>query len=224
MTVLPSFDPRVVPVTRTDSHLAKVDSRHLTPHALEERFASGHSWVPELTAESQFVDRQPVNASVLIPLVMRGQLNVILTLRTTHLSSHSGQIAFPGGKADAGDATATATALRETQEEVGIGPEFVRVLGVLPTYTTGSAFVVTPVLGLLTEGFEIRPNPHEVADVFEVPLDFLMDPRNHHHHVFEWAGKPRNWISMPYSDSGQERYIWGATAGMIRNLYRYLLD
>ena len=224
MTVLPSFDPRVVPVTFTDSHLAKVDPRHLTPHALERRFASGHSWVPELSAESQFVDRQPVNASVLIPLVMRDQLNVILTQRTTHLSSHSGQIAFPGGKADAGDASATATALRETLEEVGIGSEFVKVLGVLPTYTTGSAFAVTPVLGLLTEGFEIRPNPHEVADVFEVPLDFLMDPSNHHHHVFEWAGKPRRWISMPYRDGDQERYIWGATAGMIRNLYRYLLD
>lgn len=163
-------------------------------------------------------------AAVLIPLVMRDGLTVLLTERTAHLSSHSGQIAFPGGKADPQDLDSIATALREAHEEVGLASDFVQVLGVLPAYTTGSAFVVTPVVALVRPGFDITPNPGEVADVFEVPLQFLMNPANHRHHAVDWAGKRREWLSMPYMDTGKERFIWGATAGMIRNLYRFLLD
>jgi hypothetical protein len=98
------------------------------------------------------------------------------------------------------------------------------VLGDLPIYTTGSAFIVTPVVALVRPGFAISPNPHEVADIFEVPLDFLMDPANHRRHAIEWAGQRREWLSIPYNDGTTERFIWGATAGMLRNFYRFLLD
>lgn len=207
-----------------DTHLPRVDPRALLPQEIAHRFGALHRWTPELRAESPFVDRAPVQASVLIALIMRDRLSVLLTERTAHLSSHSGQVAFPGGKVDAQDADAADTALREAQEEVGLARNFVEVLGTLPTYTTGSAYIVTPVVALVHEGFQITPNPHEVHDVFEVPLDFLMDPANHHHHVVQWAGQRREWLSMPYMDQGKERFIWGATAGMIRNLYRFMLD
>ena len=224
MATPPSFDPRTVPVQGIDGHLLPVPAAHLEPAALVARFASGHVWTPELRQEARFVDRPMAHASVLIPLVQRERLHVLLTLRPTHMNSHSGQIAFPGGKADPQDADAVATALRETQEEVGLAPAFIEVLGSLPLYTTGSAFLVTPVVALVRPGFVLQPNADEVADVFEVPLDFLMNPAHHRHHVLDWAGAQRHWLSMPYQDGGNERFIWGATAGILRNFYRFLLD
>lgn len=225
MTNLPSFDPRMVPVVGVDRHLPKVLPRAMQAQALALRFANPPIWTPELLAEHRFSDRPAVHASVLIPLVMRELgLTVLLTERTTHLSSHSGQIAFPGGKADPEDSDAVDTALREAQEEIGLDRKYVEVLGTLPIYTTGSAFIVTPVVALVHAEHVVTPNPHEVADVFEVPLDFLMDPANHHRHSVEWAGARREWLSMPYVDAKAERFIWGATAGMLRNFYRFLLD
>ena len=150
---------------------------------------------------------------------MREQLTVLLTERSAHLSSHSGQIAFPGGKADDEDIDATATALREAHEEVGLDSAFVQILGVMPDYVTGSAFIVTPVIALVRPGFKLIPNAHEVADVFEVPLAFLMNPAHHQRQVVEWEGVRREWFSMPYQDQLKQRFIWGATAGMLRNLY-----
>jgi 8-oxo-dGTP pyrophosphatase MutT (NUDIX family) len=223
VTAIPSFNPRHVPVIGVDGHLPLVHHSALQPQALIQRFASPLLWTPELVAEPRFSERVPTQASVLIPIVMRERLTVLLTERTTHLSSHSGQIAFPGGKVDAEDADAAATALREAHEEVGLDRRFIQLLGTLPTYTTGSAFVVTPVVALVHEGFEIVANPFEVADVFEVPLDFLVNPANHRRHTVEWAGAQREWLSMPFMDGQKERFIWGATAGMIRNLYRFLL-
>jgi 8-oxo-dGTP pyrophosphatase MutT (NUDIX family) len=217
-----SFDPSQIPVHSTDHHLPRVDPQHLLPHTLVQRFASPPVWTPEVRAEAKFSDRAPAHASVLIPLVMRKELSVLLTLRTSQLSSHSGQVAFPGGKADPEDADAVGTALREAQEEVGLDPSFVEVIGTLPVYTTGSAFIVTPVVGLVKPGFTITPNPDEVADVFEVPLAYLMNPANHRHHIVEWQGEKRHWLSMPYQDGHVERFIWGATAGMLRNFYRFL--
>ena len=105
---------------------------------------------------------------------------------------------------------------------MGLAPDRVEVLGCLPEYTTGTAFVVTPVVALVPADARLTPNPHEVADAFEVPLDFLMNPAHHRHHVFEAGGIHRQWFSMPYDDGGQHRFIWGATAGMLRNLYRFL--
>ena len=112
--------------------------------------------------------------------------------------------------------------MRETFEEIGIPPERIEVLGTLPVYVTGTSFIVTPVVGLVQPGFELVPNPDEVDDVFEVPLSFLMNPLHHRRHAFDFEGVVREWYSMPYQDGDQERFIWGATAGMLRNFYRLL--
>ncbi|MDB5964982.1 MAG: hydrolase [Polaromonas sp.] len=227
---LPSFDPRSIPVLGIDDHLAGVGRDRLTPTSLRERFRHPPVWAPEHSVEKKFSDRQPALAAVLVPLVMRDELTLLLTQRTAHLSTHSGQVAFPGGRTDEGDADAVDTALREAHEEIGLPREHVEVLGTLPTYVTGTAFIITPVVALVRPGFVLQPNPGEVADVFEVPLAYLMNPANHRRHEREFEGVTRQWLSMPYMDatpdlqgaSPTERYIWGATAGMLRNLYRFL--
>lgn len=219
----PSANPQQVPVLRVDADLPAVNSIALTPQALRQRFTSPPLWTPELVAEKQFLDRPPMPAAVLIPIVMRAQPTVLLTQRTAHLSTHAGQIAFPGGKCDACDANAAAAAQREAQEEVGLVADDTEVLGELPLYTTGSVFLVTPVVALVSPGFAVNINPHEVSEVFEVPLAFLMNPANHRHHEVVWQGVQRHWLSMPYHDGVREHFIWGATAGMLRNLYRFLI-
>lgn len=222
----PAFDPRQVPVLPPPSGaplLRPPPADRLTADGLRHHFARAPVWTPELVRERRFTDRQPAAAAVLIPLVGRDRLGLLLTQRTAHLSTHSGQIAFPGGKVDADDRDAVAAALREAQEEIGLAPSHVTVLGTLPEYVTGTQFFITPVVALVEPGFSLQPNPHEVDDVFEVPLDFLMDPSNHRRHGFEWQGELREWYSMPYQDGGSERFIWGATAGMLRNLYRFLM-
>jgi 8-oxo-dGTP pyrophosphatase MutT (NUDIX family) len=220
----PTFDPRQVPALHgaASAGLQAVQPSLLTPQALRDRFARPPVWTPELVQERRFADRAPAPAAVLLPLVMRERLHLLLTQRTVHLSTHSGQIAFPGGKVDAGDRDATAAALRETEEETGLNAAHVEVLGTLPQYITGTQFFITPVVALVRPGFTLQPNPHEVDDVFEVPLDFLMDPLNHRRHAMEWNGEVREWYSMPYDDGRQERFIWGATAGMLRNFYHLL--
>ena len=202
--------------------LRAAPGERLKPEGLRRHFAHPPVWTPELVKERRFTDRAPAPAAVLLALVMREELSLLLTTRTAHLSTHSGQIAFPGGKVDADDADATAAALREAHEEIGLPATHVEVLGSLPQYVTGTQFFITPVVALVRPGFVLQPNPHEVDDVFEVPLAFLMDPANHRRHGFEWDGVMREWYSMPYQDGGQERFIWGATAGMLRNLYRFL--
>jgi 8-oxo-dGTP pyrophosphatase MutT (NUDIX family) len=219
---LPTIDPRTVPVIQVDSHLPPVEHPKLQADALRARFAAPPVWQPEFLAEKKFMDRQPMPAAVLLPIVQRLEPSVLLTLRTPHLSTHSGQIAFPGGKVDETDADAAAAALREAQEEIGLTADFVEVLGELPVYITGSAFHITPVVALISPGFVLKPNPYEVADVFEVPLAYLMNPAHHRHHQVDWQGVQRQWLSMPYQDAHTERFIWGATAGMLRNFYRFL--
>lgn len=222
LSSLPNFDPRSVPVVRVDTDLPAVPAAAQTPEALRQRFAAPPAWTPEVVLEKKFMQREPAHASVLVPIVLREQPMVLLTERTAHLSTHSGQIAFPGGRADPEDASPAATALREAQEEVGLDPGFVEVLGSLSTYVTGSSFIITPVVGLVRPDCVLQSNPYEVADVFEVPLAFLLDPAHHRHHVFEWSGVRREWFSMPYQDGDKNRYIWGATAGMLRNFYRFM--
>ena len=220
---IPNFDPRQVPVIGTDSHLPAVPAAGQTPQALRARFAHPPRWQPEVRKEARFAPRTPAHAAVLVPLVLREELTVLLTQRTEQLSTHSGQVAFPGGRQDPEDADATAPALREAQEEVGLDPGQVEVLGSLPVYETGTAFMVTPVVALVQPDAPLHPNPYEVADVFEVPLRFLLDPAHHQRHRLHWQGLEREWFSMPYLDAGRERYIWGATAGMLRNFYRFMV-
>lgn len=163
----------------------------------------------------------PKPAAVLVPLVPRADgLHLLLTERQPHLRSHAGQIAFPGGRIDAGDADAVAAALRETEEETGIPPAFVEPVGFLDTYLTSTNYRVVPVVALLRPGFTAVPQEAEVKDLFEVPLAFLMDPAHHERHSRDWQGHVRYYYAMPW----QGRYIWGATAGMIRNLYRLMYE
>jgi 8-oxo-dGTP pyrophosphatase MutT (NUDIX family) len=228
LSKIPNFDPRTVPVRAVDRHLPPVPPERLTPEALRQRFLAPPPWQPEVRAEPRFVQRQPAPAAVLVPLVMRPEPTLLLTQRTAQLRNHSGQIAFPGGRVDAMDVDVADAALREAEEEVGLTRERVEVLGTLPTYTTGTAFEVTPVVALVRPGFTPRPNPIEVAEVFEVPLVFLLDPAHHRRHAFEFEGVMREWFSMPWpgpglgGPDGVERFIWGATAGMLRNFYRFM--
>ena len=222
MTLPVNFDPRMVPFQADAAGLPPVAPERLTHKALVHRFAQAADWVPEFRHEPRMSDRSLTQASVLIGLVMRERPTVLLTQRAAHLSSHSGQVAFPGGKVDPDDAGPVATALREAQEEVGLSAEFVQVIGALPNYTTGSQFVITPVVALLDPQLVLAANAFEVESIFEVPLDFLMNPRHHRRHQWSTPSGTRHWLSMPYYDGPHERYIWGATAGMLRNLYQFL--
>ncbi len=158
-------------------------------------------------------------AAVLVPIVLRPeQPTVLLTQRTAHLRDHAGQISFPGGRTEADDAGPVHAALREAEEEIGLSPHHVEVIGYLPEYRTGTGFSVTPVVGFVTPPFELRLDAFEVAEAFEVPLAFLLDTANHQEHEIQWRGRLRRYHAMPYGD----RFIWGATAGMIVSLVRRL--
>lgn len=160
------------------------------------------------------VEQRP--AAVLVPLVKREpELTVLLTQRTEHLPTHPGQVAFPGGKIDKTDDGPVAAALRETKEETGVAQDFIEPIGFLDVYQTRTGYRICPVVALVEPGFTAVPEPGEVADIFEVPLGFLMNPANHLRHGRQWKGKKRWFYAMPYG----ERYIWGATAGMLRNFY-----
>lgn len=223
LSKIPRFDPRHAPSLGNDAHLPAVPLDRLTADALRARFRAPPVWEPEVRSEPRFTDREPARAAVLVPVVLRdGGPTLLLTERSLQLANHSGQIAFPGGRIDAGDVDAGAAALREAHEEVGLDRSHVELIGTLSNYVTGTAFVVTPVVGLVRPGFALALNAGEVADAFEVPLAFLMNPSNHHRHRLEWEGARREWFSMPFREDGAERFIWGATAGMLRNLYRFL--
>jgi 8-oxo-dGTP pyrophosphatase MutT (NUDIX family) len=159
------------------------------------------------------------HASVLVPLVEREHgMTVIFTQRTAHLAAHAGQISFPGGGMEELDNDAVATALRETQEEIGLEPERVEIAGRLDTYVTRTGFEITPVVGFIRPPFILNPDPFEVAEVFEVPLGFALDPANHRRDSYVRNGEQRHFYVVPY----QDRYIWGATAGILVNFSRLL--
>ncbi len=152
-------------------------------------------------------------AAVLLPLILRQEPKVLLTQRTDTLASHAGQVAFPGGRADPSDVSLVQTALRETQEETGIAPAFVTVAGFLDAYETGTGYAILPVVGILSDGFALSAHEHEVAEIFELPLDFLLDPANRKRDTREFRGVTRSFYAFSY----EGHYIWGATASMLVN-------
>lgn len=172
---------------------------------------------PEAMAEWG-ATRSPRPAAVLVPVVARNDLTLLFTQRTDHLAAHAGQISFPGGKIDETDAGPIATALREAEEEIGLDRRYVEPLGFLDAYRTGTGFRITPVVALVDPGFTLTLNTDEVADAFEVPLAFLMDASNHETHTRIIAGRERRFHAMPHG----ERYIWGATAGILKNMHKRL--
>ena len=182
---------------------------------LRARDTGDHILNPDMGPYARW-DGPPREAAVLIPIVEHPhEPTVILTVRTAHLSSHAGQVAFPGGKIDKEDNGPAAAAIREAEEEIGLYPKSVRPIGELAPYLTGSGYKVVPVVAEVALDHPLVPNPHEVDDVFEVPLSFLMDPANHQKQSRKWEGRDRYFYAMPFG----ERYIWGVTAGIIRSLY-----
>ncbi|MFC4277769.1 CoA pyrophosphatase [Achromobacter aloeverae] len=222
--VRPFFDPAAQPWVVADDGLPPLPPERLTEQALRERLAGPRSWSVQLPLndDTRYPGREgpPVLAAVLVPLVTRPDgVHVMLTQRAAHLHDHAGQISFPGGRIEDTDASPQAAALREAQEETGLAPDYVEVLGSMPSYMTATGFSITPVVGLVQPGFTLAPDAFEVAEVFEVPLGFIVNPANHRLHRAELAdGRVRQYYSMPW----QQYFIWGATAAMLRNLY-YLL-
>ncbi|ALM81886.1 CoA pyrophosphatase [Bordetella sp. N] len=220
----PAFDPAEQPWVVAADGLPPLPADHLTEQALRERLAGAGSWSVQLPLndDTRYPGREgpPRLAAVLVPLVTRADgVYVMLTQRAAHLYDHAGQISFPGGRIEDSDASPVAAALREAQEETGLTADFVEVLGTMPSYMTATGFSVAPVVALVRPGFTLAPDAFEVAEVFEVPLSFIVDPANHRLHRAELAdGRVRQYYSMPW----QQYFIWGATAAMLRNLY-YLL-
>jgi 8-oxo-dGTP pyrophosphatase MutT (NUDIX family) len=207
-------------MTSDTSVLQEMDSR-ATESWLRQRFAGGQTVTPIATGDGhlwrQTEDLRP--AAVLVPLVRReAGLTILLTQRTDHLYDHAGQISFPGGRSEAHDESPAATALRETFEEIGLPHSLVEVLGALPEYTTVTGYRVTPVVGLVSPPPAFKLDAFEVAEAFEVPLTFFLDPGNHQRNTLQYQGRTRHYYAMPY----EQRYIWGATAGMLMNLYAFL--
>ncbi|WER46807.1 CoA pyrophosphatase [Cupriavidus sp. WKF15] len=222
----PVFDPESLPIIDVDKRRPALSAPRLQADFIRHRLQAPPAWAPELTDESRVYDRSRSlrQAAVLVPIVERRDgLTVLLTERNANLSAHAGQISFPGGSQEDHDTSRIDTALRETEEEVGLVRDYVEVLGALPDYITGTGFHVSPVVGLVRDGFTLRPDASEVADVFEVPLAFLMDPSHHERRLFRWVDGERMFYAMPFPrEGGGHRFIWGATAGMLRNLYHLL--
>jgi 8-oxo-dGTP pyrophosphatase MutT (NUDIX family) len=217
-----SFDPEAVPVESIAGEAAVAAGR-LSAEWLRTRFSSPPEWTPEQTDEQRLrhAVMTPTPAAVLMPVVLREQgLTLLLTQRTAHLYDHAGQVSLPGGRVDEVDTSTVETALRETEEEVGLDRRHIEVLGALPDYFTGTGFRVTPIVALVQPPFELRADPFEVAEIFEVPLSFLMDGMNHQRRTVDLpndAGR-RTFYAMPYG----RFFIWGATAAMLRNLFHFL--
>lgn len=216
------LDPEAIPVASVAGEPALPQER-LSADWLRRRFAALPAWLPESTDEHLLRKSAapPVPAAVLLPIVMRDDgPTMLLTRRTAHLHDHAGQVSLPGGRVDQADNSATDTALRETEEEVGLDRRHIEVLGTLPDYFTGTGFRITPVVSLVRPPFELQADTFEVAEIFEVPLAFLMDGKNHQRRIIEMpdgSGR-RTFYAMPYG----RFFIWGATAGMLRNLFHYL--
>ena len=218
--VAPPVDPRSLPIDAISTDPA-IAAASLSAERLREIFRDPLPWQPEVVDEQRFRTElgTHVAAAVLVAIVIRADhLSILLTERTTHLLDHAGQVSFPGGRAEAGEISATDTALRETEEEIGLSRSQIEIIGELPTYYTGTGYRIAPVVGLVNTPFTLALDPFEVAEAFEVPLEFLMDPVNHQTRRLQLPHGERAFYAMPF----QNHFIWGATAGMLRNLYRFL--
>ena len=200
----------------------------LSPDAVRRRFLSAGPWTPELLSDPRLLPgpaEAPKPAAVLIPLVLRDdRLSVLLTHRAAHLQAHAGQISFPGGRIEPSDHGPVEAALREASEETGLAVERIELLGTLPVYLTVTRFEVTPVIGIIAAPIALHLDASEVEDAFEVPLSFLMDPRNHQRRIATTRGEHRFVYTIPYHDGSRERMIWGVTAAILRNLYAFLRE
>lgn len=217
-----NFDPFLLPIDSVSGE-ARLDAERMQEDWLRQRFANPLPWTPERSGERRIpaAGAPPRPAAVLMPIVMREEGAMLLfTRRTANLRDHAGQISFPGGSAEPGDVSPIDTALRETEEEIGLARSRVEVIGSLPEYFTGTGYRITPVAGLIKPPFEVTPDPGEVAEIFEVPLAFLMDGRHHQRRTAAISGgrERRTLYTMPY----QHFFIWGTTAGMLRNLFHFL--
>lgn len=214
MTGMDGMDASLTPamISTRDELVRRLQS--FTPGAMDDR--GDHNLNPDMPPDDVL---KP--AAVLILIVQRPEgFTVLFTQRTDHLYHHPGQVSFPGGHRDDNDSSLEQTALRETEEEVGIDPQLIELVGRISQYKTRTGFEITPVVGIIQPGFEMNPDSFEVADVFEVPLSFLMDPANHMFHTIDYKGFQREFYAMSYEDY----YIWGATAGMLVNFYQILRD
>ncbi|SNT01074.1 NUDIX domain-containing protein [Noviherbaspirillum humi] len=217
-----NFDPEHAPLHSVAGESALAGER-LTADWLRARFTEPPAWNPETTDEQRLRKNITtlIPAAVLLPIVLReGGMTLLLTQRTAHLHDHAGQVSLPGGRVDDVDDSPIDTALRETEEEIGLDRRHIEVLGQLPEYRTGTGFQITPVVSLVQPPFDLKADPFEVAEIFEVPLSFLMNGDNHQRRTVELpdgSGR-RTFYAMPYG----RFFIWGATAGMLRNLFHLL--
>lgn len=217
----PILDPLAIPVEAVGGEAA-LGADRLALEWLRARFANPPQWLPEITNEHLLrqATSDPTPAAVLIPIVAREpEPTLLFTQRTAHLTDHAGQVSFPGGRMEDTDASPIETALRETEEEIGLHRRHIDVLGTMPDYFTGTGYRVTPVVAVVQPPFELRADPFEVAEIFEVPLSFLMNGAHHERRTanFPTLGR-RSFYAMPYD----RFFIWGVTAGMLRNLFHFL--
>lgn len=223
--VVPGFDPQTQPIVPLSDILLPLSNAAMQLDFIRQAFSASVDWqVEPVFTESFQADSLDligiVQAAVFVPLVQRQDgLYLLFTRRASHLYDHAGQICFPGGRIEDSDKDAVAAALRETHEEIGVSSEYIQLIGTQPGFLTSTRFTMKPVIGYVRPGFTIRPDLTEVAEVFEVPLSFLMDPSHHFlHRAHLPDGGHRFYFSMPW----KEYFIWGATAALIRNLYHFL--
>ncbi len=216
------FDPASMVLEYTGGE-NPIHSERLSPEWIRSRFANPPEWQPEVRSDSRLltITEPPTPASVLIPIVVRDQGAVmLLTRRSEHLHDHPGQVSFPGGRTEENDVSPAETALREAEEEIGLHRQHVDVIGALPEYITASNYRVTPIVSIVRPPFGLKPDPFEVAEVFEVPLSFLMNGTNYQRIQADFPrglGR-RSFYAIPY----EQHFIWGATAAMLRNLFHFL--
>jgi 8-oxo-dGTP pyrophosphatase MutT (NUDIX family) len=230
------FDPETALLVERGGDQPLLANSLLSFEGFRQAFGRSALWIPEYGDDVVQLSRQShaaeaKAAAVLIPVVPRsGQLHVVLTQRTAHLHDHAGQISFPGGRHEPEDQTPQHTALREAEEEIGLATDQVEVLGVLPDYLTATGYRVTPVVALVQTDTVWTPDPNEVAEVFETPLSFLMNPAHHEKRQVRWpetrqgqiVENVRHFYAMPWQNGDRNYFIWGATAAMLRNLYLFL--